>query len=819
MQLPDFEKLGSFYLGREYDLDTRARTDSTVLYDSKDLVTHAVCVGMTGSGKTGLCIDLLEEAAIDGIPAIVIDPKGDLANLALTFPALRPEDFRPWINEDDARAKGMTPDAFASEQAARWAAGLAEWGQDGARIRRFRDAADVAIYTPGSSAATPVSVLRSFDPPPPAQREDAELYRERIAATATSLLALLGIDADPLRSREHILLCTIFASAWDAGTALDLPGLIGMIQHPPVTRVGVLELETFYPAQDRFQLAMALNNLVASPGFSRWTDGEPLDIAAMLRSPQGKPRVCVFSIAHLADAERMFFVSMLLHHVLGWVRQQSGTSSLRALLFMDEIAGYFPPTANPPSKQPLLTLMKQARAFGVGVVLATQNPVDLDYKGLANAGTWFIGRLQTERDKARVLDGLEGAMASAAVAFDRSRVDSLLSSLSSRVFLMNNIHEDAPVVLETRWALSYLRGPLTRQQLKALGDTRPAPTVAPAPPSPASAPAPTPPATAPRPSPAVAPSDRVARPVLPPEIHQCFVPPAGAADGLMYLPMILGCARVYYSDAKSGIDTEINVSMLAPLEEGPVSLDWDAAHEVGLRESDVDDAAAPGVGFTPLPGAAAKPKSYDAWKRALGEALYRSHRLELLRSPTLDLVSGHDEPERDFRARVQQTAREQRDAGVEKLRQKYAPRLGVVQDRLRRARQAVEVQREQAKAAKLSSALSFGSAILSAFTGRKVASAGNISRAATAARGAGRAVRESSDIERAEENLQAVEEQLKALDAEFQDEAAHLMAEFDVGAEELEKVTLRPKKTNVTVRAVLLAWAPHTPDRAPAWRA
>ncbi len=407
----DFEKLGVFYLGRPYDLGAKQSAGGLLLYDAKDLVTHAVCVGMTGSGKTGLCLALLEEAALDGIPALVIDPKGDLGNLLLTFPELRAADFRPWINEDDARRKAVSADAFAEQQAETWAKGLAGWGEDGARIRRLREAADFAIYTPGSQAGLPVSILKSFAAPPPAVREDAEALGERINTTVTSLLGLVGVEADPVKSREHILVSTILREAWTAGRDLDLAALIQQIQTPPVKRVGVLDVEAFFSAKDRFALAMTLNNLLAAPGFAAWMEGEPLDVQTLLFTHQGKPRVSIFSIAHLGDAERMFFVSLLLNQTVGWMRNQSGTTSLRALVYMDEIFGYFPPVANPPSKQPLLTLLKQARAFGVGVVLATQNPVDLDYKGLSNAGTWFIGRLQTERDKARVLDGLEGAAA------------------------------------------------------------------------------------------------------------------------------------------------------------------------------------------------------------------------------------------------------------------------------------------------------------------------------------------------------------------------------------------------------------------------
>jgi hypothetical protein len=547
----DFEKLGVFYLGRPYDPQQKKSQDGVLLYDSKDLVTHAVCVGMTGSGKTGLCLALIEEAAIDGIPAILIDPKGDLANLLLTFPALRPEDFRPWINEDDARRKNLSADDYARQQAEQWQKGLAAWGEDGARIQRLRDAADFAIYTPGSNAGIPLSILKSFAAPPPAIREDEELLRERIGTTATSLLGLLGIDADPIKSREHILIATILDAAWRQGRELDLAGLIQQIQTPPVKRVGVLDLDAFFPSKDRFALAMSLNNLLAAPGFGAWMEGEPLDVDALLHTPEGKPRVAIVSIAHLSDAERMFFVSLLLNQVVGWMRTQSGTTSLRALLYMDEIFGFFPPVANPPSKTPLLTLLKQARAFGVGVVLATQNPVDLDYKGLSNTGTWLIGRLQTERDKARVLDGLEGAAGTAGQGFDRAWLERILSGLSTRVFLMNNVHEDHPVVFESRWVMSYLRGPLTRAQIKTLMDARRAAASAPAAAAPAgaatrrpapAAPVPAAPAAAPptrgnaarpaapvaEPAPAEAASGSGQRPLLPPDVPQHFAPPPPA---------------------------------------------------------------------------------------------------------------------------------------------------------------------------------------------------------------------------------------------------------------------------------------------------
>ena len=459
----DFEKLGAFYLGKLADPDGPG--DELILYDSKDLTTHAVIIGMTGSGKTGLGIGLIEEAALDHVPVIAIDPKGDLGNLLLAFPELQPSDFRPWVNERQAADRGITADSLAKDQAELWRKGLAEWGQDGARIARLRASAEAAIYTPGSNAGRPISLLQSFAAPAAALRDDLDLYRDRIQSTVAGLLSLVGIDADPITSREHILLSQILDRTWQEGRDLGLPELIAAIQRPPMQRVGVMNLDAFYPAGERFELAMRINNLLAAPGFEAWMSGEPLDAARLLYTETGKPRISILSIAHLAEAERMFFVGMLLNELIAWMRAQPGTSSLRAILYMDEMAGYMPPVANPPSKPLFLTLLKQARAYGLGLVLSTQNPVDLDYKGLSNAGTWFIGRLQTERDKARLMDGLEGA--SQGSASDRKALEATISGLGKRQFLLHNVHEDQDVVFQTRWAMSYLAGPLTRDQIRA----------------------------------------------------------------------------------------------------------------------------------------------------------------------------------------------------------------------------------------------------------------------------------------------------------------------------------------------------------------
>jgi hypothetical protein len=810
----DFEKLGVFYLGRPYELATKQAKPGWLLYDSKDLVTHAVCVGMTGSGKTGLCLALLEEAAIDNIPAIIIDPKGDLGNLMLTFPSLKGEDFQPWINEDDARKKGLAPADYAQAQAELWAKGLASWQQNGDRIQRLRDAADVVMYTPGSNAGLPVSILKSFSAPTSDVLEDSELLRERISTTVTSLLGLLGIEADPIQSREHILLSTILDQTWRKGQDLDLATLIQAIQSPSVSRIGVMDVDSFFPSKDRFALAMKLNNLLAAPGFQAWLEGEALDMQSIMYTPSGKPRLAIFSIAHLNDAERMFFVTLLLSQMVGWMRAQSGTTSLRALLYMDEIFGYFPPVSNPPSKLPLMTLLKQARAFGLGVVLATQNPVDLDYKGLANTGTWFIGRLQTERDKARVLEGLEGASSSAGKKFDRGRMEQTLAGLGNRIFLMNNVHEDEPVVFETRWCLSYLRGPLTRTQIKQLMDPVRRET-----------------ANSKRQTSGVhsvalntQSSAVTARPMLPPEVPQYCVPLRGSKpDGseLVYAPMLLGTSQIRFSDAKSGVDSAQDLTVLAPITDGPVAVDWDKALAAEIAVADLEREPSEKAQFLAVPASAGKARSYADWNKEFNGWLFRTQKIELLRSPSTKDVSKPGESERDFRVRLQQTGREQRDKAADALRQKYASKITTLQDRIRRAELAKEKQQAESRSSQMQAAISVGASILGAFMGRKTISASNIGRATTAIRSAGRVMKESTDVGVAEENVAALQQQLVDLEAQFKSESDALVAATDPLNEKLETISIKPTKANIAVKLVALAWMPHWRDAngslAPAW--
>jgi hypothetical protein len=795
------EKLGQFYLGRMHDLDSGETSTQELHYDAGDLTTHAVCVGMTGSGKTGLCLSLLEEAAIDGIPAIAIDPKGDLGNLMLAFPNLTPDDFQPWVDPGEATRRGLTVPEFAAQTAETWRKGLAEWNQGPERIQKYCDAVDVSIYTPASSAGKPLTVLRAFTAPPTDVLNDSEALRERIKAAVSGLLALMQIDADPISSREHILLSTILEAFWRDGKDVDMGTLIRSIQAPPFDKVGFLDLESFFPASDRFKLAMSLNNLLASPSFAAWLEGEPLDIQKLYYSPDGRPRLSIISIAHLSDAERMFFVTILLNELVAWMRSQPGTSSLRALLYMDEVFGYFPPTANPPSKQPMLTLLKQARAFGLGCVLATQNPVDIDYKGLSNAGTWFLGRLQTERDKMRVLEGLEGAAASAGSTFDRQKMEQTLAALGSRVFLMNNVHEDQPVVFKTRWALSYLRGPVTRTQIETLMAPwhvakESAPTAA----------------TFGLTAEADGAND-TSRPVLPPEIPEEFMPARGRHDHLTYRPALLGQARVHFVSSKFDVDHWDQVTLLR-LTGDEVTPDlWNEADEwdeddFPELESDPEANAA----WRDLAPEITQKKSYSRWASLLKDYLYRNRRLSVWVCPGLDERSQHDESESDFRIRLRHAAREARDLKVGKLRTKYASKFRTLEDQVRRAEQKIEREKSQKSQTRMSTLISVGTSIAGALFGRKLASATNVSRAGTAIRSAGRMSKEAEDVRHAEESLQAVLDKRTAIEAEVEEEVQMIQDQFDPDLLELKEEEIKPRKSDLSIEKVTLVWLPYTVD-------
>lgn len=804
----DYEKLGQFYLGRGYDPESKKIEDDLILYDSKDLVTHGVVLGMTGSGKTGLCLALLEEAAMDNIPAIVIDPKGDIANLLLTFPDLDAASFRPWINEDDAAKKGVTPDEFAAKTAETWKTGLADWGQDAARITTFREKVDINIFTPGSKAGIPVSILSSLEVPPFEIMDDAELLGERVESTVSSLLSLVGVAGDAIQSPEAVLVGAIFQKAWADGTNVTLETLIRFIQKPPFDKVGVIDLESFMPEKARQTLALKFNNLLASPGFATWLEGPPLDIAKMLHTPAGKPRISIFSIAHLGDAERMFFVSLLLNQMLGWMRAQNGTTSLRALLYMDEIFGYLPPSANPPSKKPMMTLLKQARAFGLGCLLATQNPVDLDYKALSNIGTWFLGRLQTERDKLRVLDGLEGAAGSQNAKFNRAEMERLISGLGNRVFLMNNVHEDAPAIFHVRWVMSYLTGPLARGQIKALMDPKRGEFVkaAPATAVPEANPMAMPGMSAP------ASSTASARPVVGAGIREIFVPPAGAGEDIVYQPHLLRAGEVHFSSTKAGIDGSRVVRFINPVTAS--SIDWETQVEPPAKLDGKDPVA--GAGFGELPGFAMNAVNYKQVEKDFAEWLYRNERAEILACPSLKAYSGLAESEADFRARIVHQAREFRDAAIQKLRDAAAKKITTLETRLRTAEGQLAKEKAESTSAKMQAGVSVLGGILGAVFGRK-SGMGNLSRGSSAIGKATSAYKQSQDVANAEAKVEGVQNDIETIRKDLEDGIAKLTESNDAATLPLETETLKPTKTDVKVQTVALVWLPFDARGEKAW--
>jgi hypothetical protein len=782
--MQDYEKLGVFYLGKTVNPKDGEPTDDVLLYESKNLTTHAVCLGMTGSGKTGLGIATLEEAAIDKIPAIIIDPKGDLSNLLLTFPHLSPEEFLPWIDEAEAERKGQTPKAYATTVAKNWKDGLAKWGEDGKRIQNLRSSADMVIYTPASNAGIPLSILSSFAAPPKELLLDSGAMRDRIMSVASSLLGLLGINADPIKSREHILISTLIDQAWRQGQDLDIAALVQLVQKPPFDKIGALDLETFFPNKDRLALSISINNLLASPGFQAWMEGEPLDIQRMLYTTEGKPKLAIISIAHLSDSERMFFVTLLLNEFLAWMRRQSGTSSLRALLYMDEIFGYFPPSAMPPCKTAMLTLLKQARAFGVGIILATQNPVDLDYKGLSNCGTWFIGKLQTERDRARVLEGLQ--MASNG-DIDSKTLEKMLATTGNRTFVMRSVHEKDPILFQTRWTLSYLRGPLTLAQISAL-----------------------------TPKPAVAPTAKVApektsvaatKPVMPSGISELFVRPLSLPAAVHYIPKVVGMAKLHYVDAKNQIDEWRDLCLVTSADDEGKAIDWQKGINVPDLNDQIDKETLPNSTFAELPAGLMQEKNYALFEKAFAAWLYQNQTVSLYRASEFNLTSNPNESEGDFRARLTLESREKRDSMIQKLRDKYADKMAVLTDKIRRAQDKVAQKQQQASQTKTDTLISIGSTLLGAIFGRGVTK-GTITQTGTSIRRATRMEKDGMDISAAEEDLESSQQKLNDLHQELDAEISKLTTTADPSSIDLETITIRPRKSDISVEKVALLWWP-----------
>lgn len=801
----DYEMLGKFYLGRTYDLAAKELQDDLVLYDSKDLVTHGVVLGMTGSGKTGLCITLLEEAAMDNIPSIVIDPKGDLSNLLLTFPDLAPKDFRDWINVDDAAKKGISPEEHAAKTAAMWKSGLESWGQDGDRIRSFQDKVDMAIYTPGSSAGLPVSILSSLDVPSPEILDDGEALNERIESTVSSLLSLVGNKADPIRDPEHILLSNIFSHSWKDNHGVTLETLIKDLRNPPFKKIGVMDLDTVCPQKSRLDLAMKMNNLLASPGFSSWLEGEPLDIKRMLHAPDKKPRISIFSIAHLSDTERMFFVSLLLNQMVGWMRTQTGTTSLRALLYMDEIYGYLPPSAMPPSKKPMMTMLKQGRAFGLGVLLATQNPVDLDYKALSNIGTWWLGRLQTERDKARVLDGLEGAAASNNGNFDRRKMEQLLAGLGERVFLMNNVHDDAPVVFHVRWVMSYLAGPLARTQIKTLMDPKREEIAA------AKAAAPDPEAPKPKPR----------RPSFPKDVREYFVPLREEGDNgeINYVPMIIRVGEVLYDDSKTKIKETETVVITNKLDKSSKNfrLCDDSSLPDDIKFESLAADPVEGASYDDIPNEMGDEKFWKDLKNELPEVLAKEESPLIFRSPSSNLFSKFRENELDFRNRLVEGGRESREQKESELKEKHKKVEDALNKKIESAKKNLAEQTAQSRGAWIETAMRIFT-VLATYLMKKRFSSTSGRMAVT---GASKISKEHGEASAAKRELDRLISESDSLSESQEDELEKLRSALDPKAEKFEEVMLKRAKSNCHAVEVGVLWRPHrttsSPSLSKAW--
>ena len=787
------EKLGSFYLGSGFDLEKNAVVGPQLHYDARDLTTHAVCVGMTGSGKTGLCVGLLEEAAIDQIPAIIIDPKGDMGNLLLHFPELRPQDFGPWINEDDARRKAVSVDEFAVTTSALWRKGLAEWGITPDRIHTLSRSVEYAVYTPGSESVRPVNVLGSLRVPPSL---DAEAMRENITGTVGALLGLVGVDADPVKSQEAILLSVLFEHFWSNGQDVDLGLLVRSVQDPPVRKFGVFDVDSFLPAQGRFELAMALNNLMASPSFAAWLSGSPLDIDALLYRPDGTPKHSVFYIAHLSEPERMFFVTLLLNAVVAWMRRQPGTTSLRALLYFDEVFGFLPPVAMPPSKRPLLTILKQARAYGLGAVLVTQNPVDLDYKALSNAGTWFIGRLQSKQDQQRLLEGLKTASAT-----DDASAAALANSvgqLKNRVFIMNNVHNVGPVTFHTRWAMNYLRGPMTRAQLQRFVQPRgqeepPAARPAPEPASPSS-------------------GGSSARPVLPPGLSERFLADLpGAAGppgrGILYRSAIGALVSTHFIHRKHDLKVkEQTLHIIFPADAGKQA-DWARAAVAIVPDNALsispayDDMSFVGG----LPAGCTTQEDAKSLGRKLVDWVYDHRRASFLYNDDLDILQQPGETDAAFQSRLALAAREQRDAAIDQIGERFQKQLDRIEDRRETVSRSLSEQEELYSARKQEELFSLGETVLGIVLGRRR----RLSTVATKRRMTGSARAKMETLEAKEEELKA---EMLTLQAEAESKAAEITRAWDAVVKKVARYEIEPRRTDVSVVFVGVLWLPYVVD-------
>jgi hypothetical protein len=799
---------GSFHLGRAIDPKTGEPGADEVVVGSSDLTTHGVIVGMTGSGKTGLAVVLIEEALHAGIPAFVLDPKGDMTNLALVFPDLQPASFRPWVSEAEAQAAGVSVDEYAARQATIWREGLEASGIGPERLQELKDAADVTVYTPGSTAGVPLNVIGSLGAPSLSWDTEEEALRDEIEATVTSLLALVGIRADPLSSREHVLLSNLIENAWRAGRDLDLGTLIGEIQSPPIRKLGVFEIDQFFPPADRTKLAFTLNSLVASPSFAAWGQGDPLDPQTMLFTADGKPRCAVVYLAHLSEEERQFVVTLVFSKLVTWMRGQEGTPDLRALAYMDEVFGYVPPSASPPPKKPILTIFKQGRAFGLGLVLSTQNPVDVDYKAMSNAGTWLVGRLQTENDKARVLEGLR----SAAGGTDVAALDKAIGALGKRQFLLVSAKSSTPRLLATRWAMSYLCGPLTKEQVARL---KPAEepgrlNVATSSVEPAATSAPAPPPT----STELAADESSVAPPVAPGIPVSFLDPAapwasgiGAVTGSSRFRAFLA-ARVSlrYDDSTAGIDEQEEFEALY----GPLDGGIDLASETQVDYDDRDfSAAAPAGAVYVLPTApVGKDAFFQATAKEIRQRLVERRPLELQRNRQLKLVSRPGETPEDFATRCDAAAQERADAETAKIRDRLEAKRDRLDRALAQAQRRVEELQTDTRSRQATELLAGAGAVLGAFLGGKRSTRSMAGALSSAASRRGVSVRSAERRETAKAKADATQDDLAELEQELADEISAIDERWKTVADEVDTLSIRLEATDVRVVETRLVWVP-----------
>jgi len=818
---------GKLYIGRQWSLGSGETEDKALLYDQDDLTTHGVVVGMTGSGKTGLCIDILEEAALQGIPALMIDPKGDITNTLLHFPELLPEDFEPWINPDEARRNGKSINEAAEETADLWRNGLDSWGIQGNRIQSLKESAAFAVYTPGSDAGLPVSILASLEAPQISWEDNREILREQIASTVTALLGLIGLtNIDPVSSREHVLLANIFESAWSSGKDLDLGELIMQIQSPPFDKVGFLTTDAFFPEKDRFSLAAKLNNLVASPSFQSWIEGSPLDIQTLLFDEDGRPRHSVFYIAHLAEQERMFFVTLFFSAVESWMRRQSGTSSLRSLIYFDEIFGYLPPTSNPPSKEPLLRLLKQARAFGVGLLLATQNPVDVDYKALSNAGTWFIGRLATARDKERLLDGLAAASGGGP---DKGTLSDAISSLGKRVFVVRNVHEKESLLFQTRWAMNYLAGPMTRIQIPALNELAGA-ELGSANEAPEAVAAPVGAAVGAGIATDVADREERSllgtrtRPPVPKRIDELFIPPTLApeealektgrgvpldatVDGLLYKPQIFAQVSVLYNARKFGIEHEKEVAFLVHDINSRGRVDWEEFIIEPLDVNRLDEEPVDPVLYAPMEAHLMDTTVLKSAKSNLADWIYRDMPLMIKANETLKVYGDPADDLKTFHKRCEEAANDQLQIEEDKLEEQFKRKIEVVEKKLKSEERELEEDKADVQRRKQEEYTSYAETLFSFFAGRRRSLSSALSKR-------GRRSKAQEDVDESIQEIASLKEDIAELQGAMVEEIDALEEKWMDVAGDVKEIPVTPYKKDIHIDFFGVAWLPYYIYRA-----